>query len=323
MNRWLRVALTLLVTALCGAYVIWKIDVGRTIELLFDVNLAYLAGALAIMIVTTWPMALRWKWLLDAKRIHERLGWLTRAYFVSYAASQVLPTGIGGDASRIYETARRHPGNTGTIAGSVILERALGGAATLVLAAIGLVLAIGEYDVGPYLWIEIVCVVAIVLGAIAAFSRRVRFWFAFIGPWLARVRLQRPLGALYEGIHGFRDHAWAQFAVFALSLGIQVARILAIWMTGAAVGVDLSPRPYFVLGPLLFLVMLAPFTINGLAVREAFFVSFMSRLDVDADAAAATGFLFFAVTLALGLVGVGIIAWEAVRAPLRRSLSHG
>jgi hypothetical protein len=31
--------------------------------------------------------------------------------------------------------------------------------------------------------------------------------------------------------------------------------------------------------------MLAPFAINGLAVREAFFINFMTRLDVDADAA--------------------------------------
>ena len=69
------------------------------------------------------------------------------------------------------------------------------------------------------------------------------------------------------------------------------------------------------LGPLLFLVMLAPFTINGLAVREAFFISFMSRLDVDADAAAATGFLFFAVTVALALPGVVILARDAMRAP--------
>ena len=29
------------------------------------------------------------------------------------------------------------------------------------------------------------------------------------------------------------------------------------------------------MGPLLFLVMLVPFTLNGLAVREAFFVSFL------------------------------------------------
>ena len=51
-----------------------------------------------------------------------------------------------------------------------------------------------------------------------------------------------------------------------------------------AVGIHLSVRPYIVLGPLLFLVMLVPFTVNGLAVREAFFVSFLGKLDVGADA---------------------------------------
>jgi hypothetical protein len=89
--------------------------------------------------------------------------------------------------------------------------------------------------------------------------------------------------------------------------------VLAIWLTGKAVGVDLSPRAYYVMGPLLFLVMLVPFTINGLAVREAFFVSFLGQLGVNADAAFATGFLFFVVTVALSLPGAVILAWEAIR----------
>ncbi len=58
--------------------------------------------------------------------------------------------------------------------------------------------------------------------------------------------------------------------------------MLAIWSAGKAVGVDLSPRPYYVMGPLLFLVMLVPFTVNGIAVREAFFVSFLTALGVAA-----------------------------------------
>ncbi len=320
MNRPVKVGLTLLVTALCTAYVIWKIDLGRTLELISEIDVAYFLGAVAIMVVTTWPMALRWKWLLDAERIHDRLGWLTRAYFVSYAAGQVLPTAIGGDASRVYETARRHPGNTGRIAGSVVLERAIGGAATLLLAAVGLALAVGQYDIGIYLWIEAVFVVGTILGAVLIFSRRVRRRLAWLGPPLARIRLERPLRALYEGMHVFRNHVGALVAVFTLTLGIQIARVIGIWMVGEAVGVDLTPRPYFVLGPLLFLVMLVPFTINGLAVREAFFVSFMTRLGVDADAAAATGFLFFAATLALALIGMVIIAWETVRPSVRPSV---
>jgi glycosyltransferase 2 family protein len=322
MSKMLRVVVTLAVTALAAGYVLWKIDVGRTAELLVDTNLAWFGAASAIAVATTWPMAQRWRWLLDAKGIHDRLGWLTRAYFVSYAASQVLPTAIGGDASRMYETARRHPGNTGTIVGSVVLERAIGGAATLVLAAAGLALAIGEYDVGAYLWLEGVLVVAMIAAAVLFFSLRVRTKLAWLGSPLARIRLERPLRALYEGIHSFRGHVGAMLAVFTLTLGIQIIRIGTIWMTGKAVGVDLSPGPYFVLGPLLFMVMLFPFTINGLAVREAFFVSFMTRLDVSAEEAAATGFLFFGTTIALALPGVAIIAWEAIRAPARRSIPN-
>ena len=82
-----------------------------------------------------------------------------------------------------------------------------------------------------------------------------------------------------------------------VTLGVQAARVLAIWLSGEAVGIDLSPRPYYVMGPLLFLVMLVPFTLNGLAVREAFFVSFLGNVGVDGDSAFAAGFLFFVVTV--------------------------
>src|SRR5690242_2895874 len=101
--------------------------------------------------------------------------------------------------------------------------------------------------------------------------------------------------------------------VMTLTVGVQAVRVLAIWLAGKAVGVDLSPRPYYVMGPLLFLVMLVPFTVNGLAVRESFFVSFLGGLHIDANRAFATGFLFFIVTIALALPGVAIVLREGVR----------
>ena len=127
MNKPLRIGLTLLLTGL--------------------------ALAVAIMIGTALPMALRWQWLMRAQGMDDTFTWLTRAYLVSYTASQVLPTSIGGDAMRVYETSRRHGGRTADVTAIILLERGLGGAGTVLLGAIGFALAIGTYDVNAYLWL--------------------------------------------------------------------------------------------------------------------------------------------------------------------------
>ncbi len=322
-SRWVRLGGTLVVTGLAALYIFSKVNVGKTAHIIGTASLGWLALSTALTMITVPPQAWRWQLLLRARGIEDTLGWLTRAYYVSYAVGQVLPTAVGGDASRIYETTRRHPGFGSPIAGSVLLERAIGGAVTLVLAAVGFLLAIGRYDVGAYLWVELGFVVATVVLGIVLFSQRMRGPLSRTVPLLRRLRLERPLRAVYEGIHAYRGHPGLLVGVCLLTLGIQSVRVLAIWLTAKAVGVDLSPRVYYVMGPLLFLVMLVPFTINGLAVREAFFVSFLGKLGVGADAAFATGFLFFVVTIALSLPGAAILAWEGLRGTVRPGLDHG
>jgi uncharacterized membrane protein YbhN (UPF0104 family) len=196
----------------------------------------------------------------------------------------------------------------------VLLERALGGAATLALAAVGFALAIGQsYNVDAYVWIELGFVIATVVLAILLFSKRARPLLAKTVPLLRFLRLERPIRAVYEGLHSYRGHPGLLAGVFVLTLGVQAVRVLAIWLSGKAVGVDLSPRPYYVMGPLLFLVLLMPFTVNGIAVRESFFVSFLGGLGVNADKAFATGFLFFAVTLCLSIPGGVMLGWQSIQ----------
>jgi uncharacterized protein (TIRG00374 family) len=308
-----RALATLVVTGLCTAYILWKIDVRHTVHVLVHGHWAWWLLSLVIMVVSVWPMAWRWQRLLAARAVHAPLGWLVRTYFVGYAAGQVLPTSLGGDASRIFETTRRYPGAGGAAAGTVLLERLLGGVATLVLAAVGFALAVRRYDVGGYLWAELVFVVGAAVVAILLFSTRLHPLLQRTRPLLRRIRLERPLREAYLALHAFRGDAPLLGAMFAVSLVVAAVRVLAIWAAGKAVGVDLSPRPYYVMGPLLFLVMLVPFTINGLAVRESFFVSFLGTLGVKADPAFATGFLFFVVTIVLALPGASIVASEGLR----------
>jgi glycosyltransferase 2 family protein len=312
MKRALRVAGTLLVTSLAVAYILSRIDVDKTAHTIGSASVPWLVASALLTVVTVPLMAWRWQQLLGVRGIRERVRWLVRAYFVSYAVGQVLPTGVGGDASRIFETARRHPGRITPITGSVLLERALGGVVTLVLAGGGLLLAIGRYPIGAYLWIVAAFVVGSIIFAFVFFSATMRRRLAFLLPITRRLRLETPARAVYEGLHGYRDERRAMLTVALITTVAQLIRVVAIYASGRAVGIHLSVLPYVVLGPLLFLVMLVPFTINGLGVREAFFVSFLGRLDVGHDQAFACGFLFFVMTVLLALPGLAVVLWENV-----------
>jgi len=319
MKRRLRVAATLVVTSVAVGYILTKVDLGRTAHIIGSASFPWLVLSAALTMVTVPPMAWRWQRLLAVRGVDESVSWLTRAYFVSYAVGQVLPTSVGGDASRIFETSRRHPGRITPITGSVLLERSLGGAVTLVLAGVGLLLAIGRYPIGAYLWIELLFVAGTLCAAFVFFSRSMRRRLAFLLPYARRLRLETPARAVYDGLHGYRSHVPTLGVVAVVTAAAQLLRVLAIYSSGRAVGIHLSVLPYVVLGPLLFLVMLVPFTVNGIGIREAFFVSFLGNLGVDHDSAFACGFLFFVMTILLALPGVGVVLWENVlgrRAPV-------
>ena len=323
MSRGVRIVATVVFTAAAIAYLAWKVELGTTIDVLGETDLRWFALSAAIMVLTVPVLAARWDVLLRAQGIEERLTWLTRAYLVAYTAGQILPTSLGGDAVRVVETARRHRGAATAITGSVVLERGLGGAATVGLGAIAFVLALGRYDVSAYLWLEGVFVFGTIVLAFVFFARTARPLLRRAQPLLQRVRLDRVLRGFYESVHTYRSRPRLLAGVTALSVAVQAVRILAIWAVAKAVGIQLGVLAYYVMGPLLFLVMLVPFTLNGIAVREAFFVSFLGSLDVPADQAFAAGFLFFLVTLVMALPGAVILAWEGLRGGTRPRVEHG
>ena len=323
MSRHTRRVGTIVLTIAALAYIVSKIDLGTTVDILTGADLGWFALSVAIMIGTVPVLAARWGWLLRAHAIEEGVPWLTRTYLVAYTAGQILPTSLGGDAVRVVETVRRHPGRTAVVTGTVLLERGLGGAATVLLGALGFLLAIGRYDVSAYIWIEGTFVFGTLVLAFLFFARSARPLLRRVQPLLERFRIASPLRAFYEGVHHYRGRPRLLAAVFGTTLVVQAIRVLGIWATAKAVGIELGPIIYFVFGPLLFLVMLVPFTLNGIAVREAFFVSFLGSVGVGADEAFAAGFLYFLVTVLLALPGAAIMLWGSLRPGARPRVEHG
>ncbi|MGH2783263.1 MAG: lysylphosphatidylglycerol synthase transmembrane domain-containing protein, partial [Thermoleophilaceae bacterium] len=133
MRRSIRIAVQLAVSGGLIGYLVWKIDLGTTADYIASSNPVYVAAAAAIYVMTLLPMAWRWRVLLASKGLHEPLTWLTKLYFIGYAASQVLPTGIGGDAVRMVEHARKRPRAKGEAAAAILMERIIGSAGILIV----------------------------------------------------------------------------------------------------------------------------------------------------------------------------------------------
>jgi glycosyltransferase 2 family protein len=314
-RRPLQIGLQVAVSGAVIGYLLWRLDLEQTADLIASSNALDLLAALAIFIGTTWLMAWRWQLLLAARGIVEPLGWLTKLYFVGYAAGQVLPTAIGGDAVRMIEHARRRPTEKAKAAGAIVIERVLGSLGTLLVVTAGLAVAAGRYDeIGFAVWVYAIFFALTLVFLALLFSRRSgRLLQERVFPLGRRLRLERPLASVYAALHDYRSHAGVLAAVLAISVGVQSVRIIGIWLCGEAVGIDVSPLVYFILGPLLFLVQMVPVTLNGLGVREAFFVAFLSRFDVDKEAALAAGLLFYAATMATALPGGFLLLWRSVR----------
>ena len=244
-------------------------------------------------------------------------------YFVSYAAGQVLPTAVGGDAVRIIEHSRRRPDAKATTAAAVFMERVLGSAGTLVLVAVGLAVAVGRYDDVRFLVVlELVFVAAMIVLGLLLFSRRLGLTLERrLFPLGRKIKLEKPLQSLYWAMHEYRLAPGTLAAVLGVTIVAQFLRVIAIWLCGEAVGADVSPVVYIILGPLLFLVQMVPFTLNGIGLREAFFVVFLGRFGVPEDVAFAAGFLFYAVSVATALPGGVILLWRSVRPPRARPVS--
>ena len=315
MSRPAKLTIQVLVSGGIIALLLWQIDLEQTAEIIRDSRWGYVVLAFLILIATTWLMTWRWYALLAARGVHEPFSWLLGMYFVSYAAGQVLPTAVGGDAVRIIEHARRRPEARATAAASVFMERTLGSAGTLILLAAGIAVAVGRYDdVGFLIVLEVVFVALMVVLGLLLFSRRLGLALERrLFPLGRKIKLEKPLQSLYWAMHEYRSAPGVMAAVLGVTVVSQVMRVIGIWLCGEAVGADVSPVVYVILGPLLFLVQMIPFTLNGLGVREAFFVLFLSRFDVPQDVAFAAGFLYFTISIATSLPGAFILLWKSVR----------
>jgi glycosyltransferase 2 family protein len=270
-----------------------------------SVRWAPLAVAFSLHFVGLYLSALRWQILLAVQGIECRILPLINSYLVGGFFNLFLPTQVGGDVVRGLDT-RAHGKSVARPFGVIIVERITGLFTLLLLAVVVLASGFSFPDKGTVTLAVLATLVAMLAGAGAM----------FFPPLLRLLRSPRLLGrlgkvgALLGELHAslilYARHPGPFARALLVGAALQVNYILHFYFIGEALSVPVEPAFYFVLVPVMCVVLLAPITFSGVGLRESGNVLFFRLMGRPASEAVAFSLVGFAMTVVFGILG-GIV----------------
>jgi uncharacterized protein (TIRG00374 family) len=313
MSRPARVALQVGLSVVLIGAILWQADLHKIGNALRDSSPGWFCAAIAVNVVATFVMSLRWYLLLAARgRRDPGLWWLFETYSIALLMGQILPTAVGGDAVRAIDLARR-TGARAEAVSSVLVDRVVGLAALGARAACGALAGGTGIDRGTAIALGLGVVAATAVAAAALFSRRFQPLLRRLAPVAAKLRVEAPLRALYHALHAYRGHPASLAWVFLLGVFAQGLRAVSIYFLAVGMNLDLGFATLLVLCPILFLVTIVPVSLNGIGLREATFVVVLAGADVGREDAFALGLAYFAVGVITGGLGGLALLRRAVK----------
>jgi uncharacterized protein (TIRG00374 family) len=294
LTRFFRVAVAVVLTAL----VLYWSHPSQILAATGGADVRWLLGALALVLVDRALMALRWIDLLVALAPGSRppLGAVLRVFFVSSFVSNFVPS-VASDMYRAYALSR-YDVHLAESTASVLMDRALGVLSVGVVVAVALPFA---GDLAARLELTGIVAALFALCAIAAaaiYSERAAEGVRRLAGMVPLRVLHRVTDALTDAVRRYATHHGEMTRVFAMSVLVQVIRVLQGWCLGSALGLHLPLLTYFVFIPIIVLVMQLPITVNGLGTTQLAFQLFERQ-----GAPAPQVFVFSVLFLALGIVG--------------------
>jgi glycosyltransferase 2 family protein len=285
---------TLLRVAVSAALIAWILrttDLREVWATFRTADVRYILIAICLIPLGYLSSVMRWRLLLRAQGGDASLPFLFRSLMTGIFFNNLLPSTIGGDAIRAWDTARSGVGKA-TALTIIMVDRFVGLLALLLFAALGLLGAgrLTERVPDLALWVLGVGVVMVVVAAVL-----------FL-PGL-RPRGEGKLAQVTSALFAFRGHGRALAGAFFWSLCLQTLVVVNAWVIARALHVQLGLAPFFLIVPLAVFLMMIPVSINGIGVRENLFVFFLAAFGVAEATGLAFAWLEYGLLLLQALAG--------------------
>jgi len=259
----------------------------------------WLAAAVALVLVDRTLMALRWIDLLVALAPGTRppLTAVIRVFFVSSFVSNFVPS-VASDLYRAWALSR-YDVHLAESTASVLMDRALGVLSVVLVATAALPFAPGLAGRGVFTTLAVLAAIC-AAGAASVFSERAAGAVRALARAIPLDVARRVADALTEAVRRYANHHAELARVLALSVLVQIIRVLQGWCIGTALGIQAPLHTYFVFIPIIVLVMQIPITPNGIGTTQWIFLElFVNQL----GAPPAPVLIFSTLFLSLGILG--------------------
>ena len=263
----------------------------------------YLLAAEIVLMLGVVVRAFRWQILVHDQGVDASLKELTSLYFVGFLFNNLLPSGFGGDAVKMYELSQRSHRGAEAVS-SVLVDRFMG---LIALQMIGLIALIFSWQLAPS-EIKVLTVLLFGTSLMAAWVVSYRRLWEFLAervPLFDRLLSIKSVDSLVSSLRSYSGSALLR----ALGVGLvfNVFLIAANVLIGTALGVDLPLAYYMIFVPLTSLVLILPISFAGLGVREGTYVVLFKQAGVAPEVALSMSLLVYILgTVTPGLVG-GVI----------------
>jgi uncharacterized protein (TIRG00374 family) len=304
------------------------VSIGLILWILKDTNLSEIFGSIAsanllILFLALWlnlvgwlATSYRWRALLSVHNVNASIGFLMNSCAVSVFFNNLLPSTIGGDAVRIYDSWRA--GCSKAAAVTVIFADRFIGLIALMLFTLAALLFYGTVGQDTLtLWgaALVGSLVMVVIG-----------WLVLSPPQnlillLQKVRLLQKLNRLVDAFATYRNQTGVLWKALLLSIVLQANVVIHYSMIGWALDLPIPLHAYFIFIPLTIFVMMVPISINAVGIRENVFIFFFAMYGVAAPEAIAFAWISYAIVLAQGIIGGVVYALRNNRKEIALSVN--
>lgn len=299
----------LLVAISLVAALLWNLDLRELVSRLLHLSWQGTLTAVAIVFLAIAISAWKWGLILQQRGHPLRCPALLRLYFIGLFFNNVLPTSVGGDAVRAWETTKETREVPEAI-GSVVSERLIAGVALGITAMLGLPFI--ETDGRTAVLVALFLVIDVALVALFLIPKVAE---GIVGKTLpSRLgTLKAVVGQTVKVVRETMSHPRLFLVILVLSVLFQVCVAGVNAAIFRAMGVDVSLAHCVIYTPMIFTLAMLPISISGFGVREAAYWYFFAQVGVGQAEAVAASLLFFVIVGLCSLPGAPLFVFRRKR----------